>query len=200
MSPPFPVCMSKARGGFGQVRDRTMQAPTGERGFGGLSVTGHVQALRGAADGESSGEDGQAGSERVASSVLERQTEETAAGASRPPSPILLQQNVAPNVAPRPRRPRGRPQPFKKSNSTKGSRKVEKERGNMVRGLKKSLGAPPPWRQPRGKTIVSLVNSHSNATRIGWHLWEIDLRFAPGLPPGWPSTTHSRVSPDSFYY
>jgi len=20
---------------------------------------------------------------------------------------------------------------------------------------------------------------------IGWHLWEIDLRFAPGLPPGW---------------
>jgi len=29
------------------------------------------------------------------------------------------------------------------------------------------------------------VNSHSNATRIGWHLWEIDLRFAPELPPGW---------------
>ena len=26
---------------------------------------------------------------------------------------------------------------------------------------------------------------HTNATRIGWHLWEIDLRFAPGLPPGW---------------
>ena len=24
-----------------------------------------------------------------------------------------------------------------------------------------------------------------NATRIGWHLWEIDLKFAPGLPPGW---------------
>ena len=23
------------------------------------------------------------------------------------------------------------------------------------------------------------------ATRIGWHLWEIDLRCAPGLPPGW---------------
>ena len=32
--------------------------------------------------------------------------------------------------------------------------------------------------------MVSLVNSHTNATRIGWHLWEIDLRFAPGLPPG----------------
>ena len=29
--------------------------------------------------------------------------------------------------------------------------------------------------------MVSLVNSHTNATRIGWHLWEIDLRFAPGL-------------------
>ena len=33
--------------------------------------------------------------------------------------------------------------------------------------------------------MVSLVNSHTNATSIGWHLWEIDLRFAPGLPPGW---------------
>ena len=33
--------------------------------------------------------------------------------------------------------------------------------------------------------MVSLVNSHTNATRIGWHLWEIDLRFTPGLPPGW---------------
>ena len=32
--------------------------------------------------------------------------------------------------------------------------------------------------------MVSLVNSHTNASRIGWHLWEIDLRFAPGLPPG----------------
>jgi len=39
--------------------------------------------------------------------------------------------------------------------------------------------------QPRGKWMVSLVNSHTKATRIGWHLWEIDLRFAPGLPPGW---------------
>ena len=43
----------------------------------------------------------------------------------------------------------------------------------------------PPWRQPRGKWVVSLVNSHTNTTRIGWHLWEINLRFAPGLPPGW---------------
>jgi len=33
--------------------------------------------------------------------------------------------------------------------------------------------------------MVSSVNSHTNATRIGWHLWEIDWRFAPGLPPGW---------------
>ena len=32
--------------------------------------------------------------------------------------------------------------------------------------------------------MVSLVNSHTNATRIGWHLREIDLKFAPGLPPG----------------
>ena len=42
----------------------------------------------------------------------------------------------------------------------------------------------PPWRQPRGKSMVSLVNSHTNATRIGWHMWAIDSRFAPGLPPG----------------
>ena len=36
--------------------------------------------------------------------------------------------------------------------------------------------------------MVSLVNYHGNATGIGWHLWEIDLRFAPGLPPGWVGT------------
>jgi len=42
----------------------------------------------------------------------------------------------------------------------------------------------PPWRQPRGRWMFSFVNSHTHATRIGWHLWEIDLRFAPGLPPG----------------
>ena len=47
------------------------------------------------------------------------------------------------------------------------------------------LNDRPPWRQPRRKWMVSLVNSHTNTTRIGWHLWEIDLRFAPGLPPGW---------------
>jgi len=33
--------------------------------------------------------------------------------------------------------------------------------------------------------MVALVNSHTNATSIGWHLWEIDLRFSPGLSPGW---------------
>ena len=44
----------------------------------------------------------------------------------------------------------------------------------------------PPWRQPRGKLMVSFVNSHTNATIIGWHLWEIDLIFVPELPPGWP--------------
>jgi len=43
----------------------------------------------------------------------------------------------------------------------------------------------PPWRQPKGKWMVALVNPHTHATRIGWHMWEIDLRFAPGLPPGW---------------
>jgi len=43
----------------------------------------------------------------------------------------------------------------------------------------------PPWRQPRGKSMVAAVNSHTNATSKRWHLWEIDLRFAPGSPPGW---------------
>ena len=42
-----------------------------------------------------------------------------------------------------------------------------------------------PWRQPTDKLMVSSVNSHTNATRIGWHLWEIASRFSPGLPPGW---------------
>ena len=32
--------------------------------------------------------------------------------------------------------------------------------------------AEPPWRQPRGKWMVSLVNSHANATSKRWHLWE----------------------------
>ena len=32
--------------------------------------------------------------------------------------------------------------------------------------------------------MVSLVNSHSNTTSWRWHLWEIDLKFAHGLPPG----------------
>jgi len=55
----------------------------------------------------------------------------------------------------------------------------------------------PPWRQPRDKTIVSLINSHTNVTGFGWHLWEIDLRFAPELPPGrgarTPSTSWRRA-------
>ena len=47
-----------------------------------------------------------------------------------------------------------------------------------------AVGASGPPCKPRGNSIVSLVNSHTNAARIGWHLWEIDLRFAPGLPQG----------------
>jgi len=30
-----------------------------------------------------------------------------------------------------------------------------------------------------------VVNTHSNAASRRKYLWEIDLRFAPGLPPGW---------------
>ena len=43
----------------------------------------------------------------------------------------------------------------------------------------------PPWRQPRGKSMISLVDSHTNATSKTWHLWEIDLRFALNSTPGW---------------
>ena len=37
--------------------------------------------------------------------------------------------------------------------------------------------------------MVPLVNSRTKATRIGWHLWEIDLRIALNSTPGW-LTTH----------
>ena len=33
--------------------------------------------------------------------------------------------------------------------------------------------------------MVSLVNSHTNATSKRRHLWEIDLRFALNPTPGW---------------
>ena len=43
----------------------------------------------------------------------------------------------------------------------------------------------PPWRQPKGKWMVSLVNSHTHATSKRQHLWDIDLRFALNSTPGW---------------
>jgi len=49
-----------------------------------------------------------------------------------------------------------------------------------------------PWREPRGKWMVSLVNSHTNATLKMWHLWEIDLRFALNSTPGWVVLAHVR--------
>ena len=33
--------------------------------------------------------------------------------------------------------------------------------------------------------MVSLVHVHPNAASRRWHLWEIYLRFASGLPPRW---------------
>ena len=54
-----------------------------------------------------------------------------------------------------------------------------------VAAKENELCLTPPWRQPRGKWIVSLANSHTNAISQSWNLWKIDLRFAPGLPPGW---------------
>ena len=43
----------------------------------------------------------------------------------------------------------------------------------------------PPWRQPRGKWMISGVNSDANASSKRWHLWAIDLRFAINSTPGW---------------
>ena len=57
--------------------------------------------------------------------------------------------------------------------------------GRNSQDAHKSSICKPTWRQPRGKSMVYLVNSHANATSSRWHLWEIDLRFATGLPPGW---------------
>ena len=45
----------------------------------------------------------------------------------------------------------------------------------------------PPWRQLRGKWMVSLVNSHTNSTSKRWHQRESDLRFALNSTPGWLS-------------
>ena len=42
----------------------------------------------------------------------------------------------------------------------------------------------PPWRQLRGKWMLSLVKSHTNATSKRWHLGEIDLSFAFNSTPG----------------
>jgi len=43
--------------------------------------------------------------------------------------------------------------------------------------------APPPTLEATQVQIDALFGQLP--TRIGWHLWETDLRFAPGLPPGW---------------
>ena len=51
----------------------------------------------------------------------------------------------------------------------------------------------PPWKRPRGKSMVSLVHSDTKATRIGWHLWEIDLRFAFHSTPGWLTPPTARM-------
>ena len=41
----------------------------------------------------------------------------------------------------------------------------------------------PPWRQHRGKWVIYLVSSHTNANSKRCHLWENDLRFALNSTP-----------------
>ena len=58
------------------------------------------------------------------------------------------------------------------------------------RSVARVWGQEPLWRQPRGKSIVSSVNSHTNATRTGCHLWEIRLKICPWVASrvGWERT------------
>jgi len=63
--------------------------------------------------------------------------------------------------------------------------KVTPFSGEQYSRSDRSGDGKPPWRQPRGKTIVSLVNSHTKASSMRQHLREIDSRFAPGLLAGW---------------
>ena len=57
-------------------------------------------------------------------------------------------------------------------------------RGGSRRRARSSAG--PPSSMDRSARSCELGGeTHTHATRIGWHLWEIDLRFAPELPPGW---------------
>ena len=53
---------------------------------------------------------------------------------------------------------------------SEGEREREKERES--------------WRQPMGKWMVSLVDSHANSTSKRWHMWRIDLRFPLNSTPG----------------
>ena len=57
-----------------------------------------------------------------------------------------------------------------------------------------NIGESPPWRQLRGKRVVSLINSHTNATSKRWHLWEIDLKFTLNSTPGWKSPFSSSLN------
>jgi hypothetical protein len=50
--------------------------------------------------------------------------------------------------------------------------------------LKASFQASTTLETTHGRIDFLKVNSNSNATSRRWQLWEIDLRFAPGLPPG----------------
>ena len=63
-----------------------------------------------------------------------------------------------------------------------GGSEPEQEDGAGEGGV--GFSGTPPWRQPRGKLKVSVVNSRSDATRFGCHLLEIDSSFTPASPQG----------------
>ena len=76
----------------------------------------------------------------------------------------------------------------REGNNLKGGQDLSTETGEGMCGFRTS----PPWRQPKGKWMVPLVNFHTNPTSKRWHLWEIDLRFALNSTPGWLAISFAR--------
>jgi len=59
-----------------------------------------------------------------------------------------------------------------------------------------------PGDNPGANAWLFGVNSHTNASRIGWHVWEINLRFAPGFVHARdaPHHPHSKASSGARFY
>jgi len=65
-----------------------------------------------------------------------------------------------------------------------GSGFLDSESGLSVKGRGLRVRCEAAQEATQGQMDFLSVNSHTNATRNGCHLWEIDLKSAPGLSPG----------------